>query len=204
MTLTRSSVQALRDYEYMKGLRDKWGAEKLVKFRDSWEDVNCEPPSDCAYEYLTFESDASQLVETLGRLLRHLFWYLLTRAGSGGRVRRWWEQLEGRNLQSFSSKSPPVSEYIYANAHRNRFSNAVERLAGFIFVFLYAIAGGASLIVPMVIMSIKPSLTKSLVTTSIAVTLFALVKGLVDNRNLLSLTMAYAAVLVVLVGVSPH
>jgi uncharacterized membrane protein YfcA len=50
------------------------------------------------------------------------------------------------------------------------YSPLVDRLARFIVAFL----GGACLIVPMLIMSLRYSRTKSLVTTSVAVVLFAL------------------------------
>jgi len=81
------------------------------------------------------------------------------------------------------------------------FSPLVKRMADSIIVSLYAIAGGASLIVPMVVMSLQPSLKKSLITTSVAVVLFGLLAGVLDRKNPLNLTMAYAAVLVVFVGV---
>ena len=57
----------------------------------------------------------------------------------------------------------------------------------------------------MVIMSLSPSLTKSLVTVSIAVVLFALLLSLVfetNNKDTLTATATYAAVLVVFVGSS--
>ena len=72
--------------------------------------------------------------------------------------------------------------------------------------FIIAFTGGAALVVPMVIMSL-PSLdrTKSLITVSIAVTLFASMMSVgirASNSETLVATATYAAVLVVFVGTS--
>lgn len=77
----------------------------------------------------------------------------------------------------------------------------VDKLARFIVAF----TGGLSLIVPMLIMRIGENLTKSLVTTSIAVVLFAGITSLVlraNNTETVAATATYAAVLVVFVGTS--
>ncbi|CCD47293.1 hypothetical protein BofuT4_P004520.1 [Botrytis cinerea T4] len=77
----------------------------------------------------------------------------------------------------------------------------VDKLARFI----VASTGGLSLIVPMLIMRIGENLTKSLVTTSIAVVLFAGITSLVlraNNTETVAATATYAAVLVVFVGTS--
>ena len=69
--------------------------------------------------------------------------------------------------------------------------------------FIIGIAGGCVLIIPMVIMVLGPSLTKSLIVTSIAVVIFALAVSLIfeaDNTSTVTVTAAYAAVLVVFVG----
>lgn len=71
--------------------------------------------------------------------------------------------------------------------------------------FIIAVCGGASLIVPMLIMSFDPSRTKSLITVSVAVVLFALSLSLgfaTENKDTLTTTATYAAVLVVFVGTS--
>jgi len=80
-------------------------------------------------------------------------------------------------------------------------STPVDRLAR----FLVALAGGSFLIVPMVIMSLNTSQTKSLVTVSLSVLLFVLVLSFVvrvSNVETLVATATYAAVLVVFVGTS--
>ena len=81
------------------------------------------------------------------------------------------------------------------------YSPFVESLARFII----AVGGGCALVIPMVIMSFAPSRAKSLVTVSVAVVLFALVMSLAfqtDNKDTLTGTATYAAVLVVFVGTS--
>ena len=80
-------------------------------------------------------------------------------------------------------------------------SPLVNRLAR----FTVAITGGLSLVVPMLIMSINQNLIKSLMTTSVAVVLFAGLVSVVfsaSNAETLGITAAYAAVLVVFVGTS--
>lgn len=71
--------------------------------------------------------------------------------------------------------------------------------------FVIAIAGGAALVVPMLIMSFDKSLNKSLITVSISVFVFALFISSViraGNQDTLVSTATYAAVLVVFVGTS--
>jgi hypothetical protein len=80
-------------------------------------------------------------------------------------------------------------------------SDFVDRLVRFI----AALIGGIFLIVPMVIMVLSQSRTKSLITVSVAVLLFsaALAFGLkANNVETLVSTATYAAVLVVFVGTS--
>ena len=68
-----------------------------------------------------------------------------------------------------------------------------------------AVFGGLSVIVPMLIMAINPSQAKTLVTSSVAVLVFALILAWRSSANmetLLATTAAYAAVMVVFVGVN--
>ncbi|KAJ5686428.1 hypothetical protein N7536_009047 [Penicillium majusculum] len=80
-------------------------------------------------------------------------------------------------------------------------SVAVDRLTR----FLVAITGGIFLVVPMIIMTLHQSKTKSLITVSICIVLFALIMALgvrVSNVETLVSTATYAAVLMVFLGVS--
>ncbi|KAF5870901.1 uncharacterized protein Bfra_009456 [Botrytis fragariae] len=75
----------------------------------------------------------------------------------------------------------------------------VDKLARFIVAF----AGGLSLVAPMLIMRIEENLTKSLVTTSIAVVLFAGMTSLIlraNNTETVAATATYATLLMVFVG----
>lgn len=77
----------------------------------------------------------------------------------------------------------------------------VDRLARFVIAF----AGGVFLVVPMIIMTLRPSETKSLVTVSVAVVIFSLILAFgirVSNVETVVSTATYAAVLVVFVGTS--
>ncbi|KAK6440872.1 hypothetical protein LTR95_002914 [Oleoguttula sp. CCFEE 5521] len=67
----------------------------------------------------------------------------------------------------------------------------------------YALAGGLSLIIPMLIMRLVPGVVCSLVTTSVAVLLFAIIvarRSSLQPQEILGIVAAYAAVLVVFVG----
>jgi hypothetical protein len=98
------------------------------------------------------------------------------------------EEKRRRTLQ-YVKKKPPTE-----------ISSVVDLLARSTIAFV----SGASLIVPMVIMSLGKSLTKSLATTSIAVLILAGFLSFVirtPNAETIVTTAAYAAVLVVFVGV---
>jgi hypothetical protein len=71
--------------------------------------------------------------------------------------------------------------------------------------FIIGMLGGCALIVPMLLMMLNPSLNKSLIVVSLALVLFALAMSLVfqtDNKDTITATATYAAVLVVFVGTS--
>lgn len=101
------------------------------------------------------------------------------------------------------TRSEKEAHFDEFNAHAptTTVSPFVDKLARFIIAF----AGGASLVVPMLIMTLHQTKTNSLVTVSIAVTLFAAAMSLViraSNSETLAATATYAAVLVVFVGTS--
>lgn len=108
------------------------------------------------------------------------------------------ELLPPRLTFSHNERQQRRREYIDGETPKE-VSVFVDRLVRFIL----AITGGLFLIVPMIIMSIKPSTTKSLVTVSSFLILFSLVLALgikVSNIETLVSTATYAAVLVVFVG----
>ena len=85
----------------------------------------------------------------------------------------------------------------YRRELRARKNAFVERLG-------FGQFGGLALIVPMLIMTLRPSRTNSLVTVSVAVMLFAVFLAFFANKSagkdVLTATAAYAAVLIVFVG----
>ena len=94
-----------------------------------------------------------------------------------------------------------IDEYL-GNLPPQDVSPFVDKLARFIIAF----TGGAALVVPILITSL-PSIhrAKSLITVSIAVTLFASMMSVgtrASNSETLAATATYAAVLVVFVGTS--
>lgn len=72
--------------------------------------------------------------------------------------------------------------------------------------FVMALFGGVSLILPMLIMALRPSLVVDLITTSAATVSFAAVISFLgadaSGKDVLASTAAYTAVLVVFVGAS--
>jgi len=93
-----------------------------------------------------------------------------------------------------------IDEYL-AGRPPESISPFVDRLSR----FLIAFTGGAALVVPMLIMTIQKSVTKSLITVSVAVLLIAVVVSLgirASNMETVLATATYAAVLVVFVGTS--
>lgn len=82
-----------------------------------------------------------------------------------------------------------------------RLSNTADRLARFI----VAMGGALFILVPMYIMALHQNPVKNLVTTTIAVVLFALVCSIplrLANDQMFSATVGYAAVLMVFVGLT--
>ena len=94
-----------------------------------------------------------------------------------------------------------TDEYLRGEVPQN-VSPFVDKLTRFIIAFM----GGATLVVPMLIMTLpSTNKTKSLITVSLAVTLFASLCSVVLRPNYTDTvlaTIAYAAVLVVFVGTS--
>lgn len=92
--------------------------------------------------------------------------------------------------KDFKQKYPPMAV-----------SPRIEKVAR----FLIAMFGAVSILVPMIIMSLDPSKAKSLITTSVAVVIFACCCSLTlqtANDQTLAATAGYAAVLMVFVGLT--
>lgn len=88
--------------------------------------------------------------------------------------------------------------------HTSQRRERIARRPGMRNRLIAALFGGLSLIVPMLIMAINSSQVKTLVTSSVAVLLFSLSLAwefTAKIETLLAITAAYAAVMVVFVGV---
>lgn len=96
----------------------------------------------------------------------------------------------------------PETQYYF---QRFRRIDRLERKLGLNDRMIAAVLGGLSLIAPMLIMAINPSKVKTLVTSSMAVLLFSVGlawKSTAKTEALLGTAAAYAAVMVVFVGIS--
>jgi len=180
-------VDAIRDYQYLTTLGvlpHSQAREKQMSLQDAFPSIGTPYPgkSNHPYDtsYFTLQKKAVQPRDGLRDFLRRVLPSHLS----------WTEPERQTRRQEFAEGMPPE---IYS-----RFLDALAR-------FIVGVAGGFALIVPMFIMALNPSLVKSLVTVSAAVILFALVLGLVfetDNKDTITATATYAAVLVVFVGTS--
>lgn len=88
---------------------------------------------------------------------------------------------------------------------RNLIYAGSRRLAGTIARFIIGILGGASLIVPMILMTFLTTRNEHLIITSVFTFAFAFgisFASTATNQEVLGATAAYAAVLVVFVGTS--
>lgn len=180
LRLNYTSANAIRDYEYLNTLIPITGSQarnQRLDIEQAFAEVGNLSEDPGTYRRLP---DTSMLAsDPLRDILKAVLPKTLTYTKREIQ-RRTPEFLEGR---------PPVEV-----------SGFVDKLARFIVAFI----GGAALVVPMLIMRLpEVTLTKSLVTVSVAVLLFAVVLSLVlraSNTDTMVSTATYAAVLVVFVG----
>jgi len=180
-TTMRDYTKAIRDYEY---LRNKKRLEKLemrkrklllLKYFLTQNDFNDPLQS----HYSSFQEADDKIDPLRGIFMRYLpAWLTFSH-----------EEKAARKMEYSEGKAP------------KEVSVFVDRLVRFII----AVTGGGFLVVPMVLMTLAQSQTKSLVTVSVAVVFFALILSFgirVSNVETLVSTATYAAVLVVFVGTS--
>lgn len=104
---------------------------------------------------------------------------------------------------SWSDDEKKARKDIYKTGKKKpeRLSSTADRIARFI----VAMGGALFILVPMYIMALHQNRTKNLVTTTVAVVLFALVCSIplkLANDQTFSATVGYAAVLMVFVGLT--
>ncbi|KAJ5657560.1 uncharacterized protein N7484_001209 [Penicillium longicatenatum] len=170
---------AIRNYQFLKNKKALKKGEarsrRLLLQRFFQARVN-----DGFHSHYCYFQDADERVDPLrGALMRYLpSWLTFSREERISRGKEYSERRVPREVSAF-----------------------VDRLTRLILAF----AGGIFLVVPMIIMILHPSQTKSLVTVSVCVTVFALVLSLVirvSNVETLVSTATYAAVLVVFIGLN--
>ncbi|KAL7952774.1 hypothetical protein V8C34DRAFT_309765 [Trichoderma compactum] len=172
---------AIRDYQYLKNKKSVEKADiphrKLLLQRFFHSDSDFNDPFESHYSYF---QDADEKIDPLRSVLMKYLPVQLTFSRQ--------ERLDrGRE---YSQRKPPRAV-----------SSFIDHLVRFIMAF----TGGVFLVVPMIIMTINASQTKSLVTVSVAVVIFSLILSFairVSNVETLVSTATYAVVLVVFVGTS--
>lgn len=175
---------AIRNYQYLKGKmgldKDEARDRKLRLHEHFFSSADVIDPWDSHYSYCEDierrDAEIDPLRQALIRYLSSPLTY--SRHERQERAKEFSDGLLAREVSEF-----------------------VDRLARFII----AITGGLFLVVPMIIMTLRPSETKSLVTVSVGVVIFALILAFgirVSNVETLVSTATYAAVLVVFVGTS--
>lgn len=174
-----SIATAIRNYQFLKGKAALGKAEtrkrKLLLQRYFQTKVN-----DPFHSHYCSFHDAEQGVDPLRKaLMRYMPSFL-----------------------AFSSEEKMSRPREYSGGKTPReVSVFVDRLTR----FLVAITGGIFLVVPMIIMTLHQSKTKSLITVSVCIIFFALIMALgvrVSNAETLVSTATYAAVLMVFLGVN--
>ncbi|KAF1850918.1 uncharacterized protein K460DRAFT_269308 [Cucurbitaria berberidis CBS 394.84] len=177
-------ADAIRDYQAMNSLRElpdyakdtRMDLEGQFPYLATPYQGKANRPYDTRYR--TTKPKKSQPQDPIREVLRKILPNRLT-----------WPEEERKAKRSKYGAGKPPEMY-------SRFVDSVAR-------FIIGTLGGCALIVPMVIMSLDSSLTKSLIVTSVSLVVFALVVGLVfetDNKDTIMATATYAAVLVVFVG----
>jgi hypothetical protein len=176
-------VNAIRDLEYVENLAkvdDYHGREHQVSLLGVFPETAMRAGAPYNTTYRTFPDVSQQKPDAVREALRkHLH-----------RTLAW----------SSSEREHRPNDYWHGNAPEI-YSFWVDWIARFIIAFI----GGAALLVPMIIMIFDPSRTKSVITTSVSVLLFAAFLALginASNQDTLAATATYAAVLVVFVGTS--
>lgn len=177
---------AIRDYQYLQDRRplskDLARTRKIGLHKYFYSAVSFFGPWESHYSY--FQDQQHRHSSTDADPLRQLFMH----------------HLPSRLTFSHHERLARAEEYE-DGLQPKEVSSFVDRLARFV----VAIAGGIFLVIPMVIMVLEPSETKSVVTVSMAVLTFSLILSFgikVSNVETLVSTATYAAVLVVFVGTS--
>lgn len=177
-------ADAIRDYEYLSSLPPAAEAQSRINARDLKLVLNDSRDIPESYHSYGTISDASTLTHDS---LRDMLRKTLPRRATYSRA-----EMNDR-LDEFLRNKPPED-----------ISPFVDGLARFIMAFV----GGAVLIVPVLVMRLpRVTLTKSLVTVSVAVLLFAAAVSIgfrASNTDTLVACAIYAAVLVVFVGTSAN
>ncbi|WAO89976.1 Hypothetical protein NCS54_00738000 [Fusarium falciforme] len=177
----RDYATAIRDYRFIQGhksLKETEARDRkllLKRFFQSVKDVN-----DPFSSHYAFFQDAETKIDPMrDALMRHL---------------------PSRLTFSKEERRQRSKEY-----HDGKLPKEVSQLVDRSVRFAVAVTGGLFLVIPMIIMTLRPSDVKSLITVSAFVLLFALCLSFVvkvSNIETLVSTATYAAVLVVFVGTS--
>lgn len=172
---------AIRDYQFLRNKASVERAEvphrKLLLQRYFQSESDFGDPFESHYSYF---QDADGKVDPLRAAMMK---YLPAHLAFSRQERR------ERGKEFSEGKAPRVVSAL------------VDRLVRFVI----AVTGGVFLVVPMIIMTLHPSQTKSLVTVSVALLVFSLMLSFVvrvSNVETLVSTATYTAVLVVFVGTS--
>jgi hypothetical protein len=174
-------VTAINDFETFRNLGYITGSQakqRLADLTEAFPDIAEMPGAPYNSLYRCLKSNSVAASDPIGNFLKAYLPQSLTYSKSEMRDR--------------------IDEYL-ANKPPQSVSPFVDKLSR----FLIAFAGGAALVVPVVIMAIDKSVTKSLITVSLAVLLMAVFVSLgirASNMDTVLATATYAAVLVVFVG----
>lgn len=185
--LTRRNIlkaEAIRDYEYILNLAQMTGSERDDRYndlREAFPEVGLDASQPFNSLFRTFRPRSTIANDPLRDLLKSILPRGLT----------WTRDEKARHVGEFIDNKTPedVSPTV----------DVIARL-------IISIAAGTALIAPVVIMELgTKTVNKSLITTSVAVVVFAIALAFgvkASNTETLVSTATYAAVLVVFIGTS--
>lgn len=169
---------------------------------DTFKEISSKPGHPYSTKYTTLVEHNVPGTDTLRSILINILPQSLVYQTKEDAEKAKTERAENKVRQAQRVKKFDWSVY---RTNRPIITRFVDDLAFFLPRFAIAIISGASLIVPMIIMTLNKSLTKSLITTSAAVLLLAGVLSFIikaKTYDIITTTATYAAVLVVFVGLS--
>ena len=189
--LLRDQADAIRDFHYMRSL-DKLSDDTKKKRREKCKEYFPQTARSNFEDVSPFDTENYRCLPRVSKTALEPF---------SDEVREFLRAYLPKQLSWTEAEKTASSDFYDRGYAPEDLSPNVDRLARFI----VAMVGALFILVPMYIMTLHQNRTKNLITTTIAVLLFALVCSLTLRTSAdqtLGATAGYAAVLTVFVGLT--